>query len=221
MPVWEEGYLGEGMHIGILDTLVQRDHPDLRDNLPVSNLIEYYRVRQMCSVENQHGTQVAGLIAAKDNGEGMVGVAPRATLYSYGVLSSQRDQEANDVHIPFVTAALNSTEHVNIAVYNGSIAAGESSTEIVYSPLNADLSRAMDNVLQRGFNGLGSALVFSAGNAGSMMGSSSNAGFLNHHGAIGVNGLNKQGDAATMASTHGNNIWVASLTAGSFRRIEI
>lgn len=69
---------GEGALIAILDTGAQVDHPDL-----VGQFAE--EPKNFTSSPGAwdvagHGTHVSGIIAASDNGQGMVGVAPKAQL---------------------------------------------------------------------------------------------------------------------------------------------
>lgn len=73
------------VNIAILDTGIQKSHPDL-------NVVGGYN----CTSTNRsnwndghgHGTHVAGTAAAKDNGAGVVGVAPGARLRAVKVLGN-------------------------------------------------------------------------------------------------------------------------------------
>ena len=84
--VWEQSKKGEGVVVAILDTGVDRDHPDLKENIidgknftPEGNSDDY-------TDRNGHGTHVAGTIAACENDSGVVGVAPKAKLLICKVL---------------------------------------------------------------------------------------------------------------------------------------
>jgi subtilisin len=75
---------GEGVRVAVLDTGVDLDHPDLVANLlPGMNMIDPKRAPDD---DNQHGTHVAGIIAAENNDIGMVGVAPEAKVIPVKVL---------------------------------------------------------------------------------------------------------------------------------------
>lgn len=75
---------GEGVRVAVLDTGVDLDHPDLKGNLlPGMNMIDPGRPPHD---DNQHGTHVAGIIAAENNDIGMVGVAPEAKVVPVKVL---------------------------------------------------------------------------------------------------------------------------------------
>lgn len=68
---------GRGVKVAIIDSQVDRSHPDLAGQVGVSANFVVGR-REM---PEQHGTAVAGIIAAvAGNGVGIAGVAPRATL---------------------------------------------------------------------------------------------------------------------------------------------
>jgi len=66
----------------IIDSGIDLDHPDL--NVDVARSVSY--VRGDADDENGHGTHVAGTVAALDNSEGVIGVAPGATLVAVRVL---------------------------------------------------------------------------------------------------------------------------------------
>ncbi|MDR9857706.1 S8 family peptidase [Paenibacillus sp. VCA1] len=70
---------GYRIKIGVIDTGADYYHPDLRGSLAKGiNLLN----RHMLPFDdNGHGTHIAGTIAAANSTEGMIGVAPRATIY--------------------------------------------------------------------------------------------------------------------------------------------
>jgi len=66
----------------IIDSGIDLEHPDL--NVDVDNSASF--VRGSANDQNGHGTHVAGTVAAKNNTEGVIGVAPGATVVSVRVL---------------------------------------------------------------------------------------------------------------------------------------
>lgn len=81
---------GKGQRVAIVDSGVDSSHPDLQSRIAQEFVLLPENHRQNL----QHGTAVAGVIAAKaDNGEGIVGMAPEAEIYSY-----QACGEANGKH---------------------------------------------------------------------------------------------------------------------------
>ena len=85
-------YTGNGVGIAIVDTGIDYNHPDL-----TVSTNGYYAGRNPQWTagapldDSGHGTHVAGIAAARNNGIGVVGVAPNATLYSVIVLGSEGD----------------------------------------------------------------------------------------------------------------------------------
>lgn len=76
---WEET-MGEGIKVGVIDTGVDVNHPDLKNRIKnCANFTseDIYDVKD----DAGHGTHVCGIIAAERNGTGVVGVAPKCDLY--------------------------------------------------------------------------------------------------------------------------------------------
>jgi subtilisin family serine protease len=73
---------GEGVHIAIVDTGVDVTHPDLQGRIgDVYNEVDDDR---SAFNRDSHGTEVAGIITADaDNHQGIVGIAPKATVSIY------------------------------------------------------------------------------------------------------------------------------------------
>jgi len=83
---WENGITGLGVKVAVVDTGIYLTHPDLAANIKGSyNAIN---PKKSGNDDNGHGTHVAGIIAALDNNIGVVGVAPKASLYAVKVLSA-------------------------------------------------------------------------------------------------------------------------------------
>jgi serine protease len=75
---WRLGARGEGVKVGIFDSGIDLQHPDLR----VAGGIDLLGDGHGLDDCNSHGTHVAGIVGARDNGKGTVGVAPEASLYA-------------------------------------------------------------------------------------------------------------------------------------------
>ncbi len=92
--VHEGGNKGAGVKVAILDTGIDTDHPDLSYDPSCS---ASFVSGQSLEDGNGHGTHTAGTVAALDNGTGVVGVAPEATLCIYKVLSNSGSGSYSDV----------------------------------------------------------------------------------------------------------------------------
>lgn len=75
---------GENVKIAVLDTGVDRDHPDLKDNLIEG--INFINRSRPPEDDNGHGTHVTGILVAANNEIGMVGVCPKAKVVPVKVL---------------------------------------------------------------------------------------------------------------------------------------
>lgn len=99
--LWNTGYDGSGIKVGVLDTGIDYDHPSLKDAYKggydfIDNDNDPYETRPDPNdpeAATEHGTHVAGTIAGRgnpldpDGGTGWVrGVAYGADLYAYRVL---------------------------------------------------------------------------------------------------------------------------------------
>lgn len=69
---------GAGVSVAVLDTGIDTDHPELAENYKGG--YDFFNNDSSPEDDNGHGTHVSGIIAADDNGMGIVGVAPDAGL---------------------------------------------------------------------------------------------------------------------------------------------
>ncbi len=83
-PIANLGVTGAGIGIAIVDSGIDLNHVDLN----VSSTC-FDAFGGDCRDDSGHGTHVAGAIAAKRNGAGVVGVAPGATVYAVKVLDAE------------------------------------------------------------------------------------------------------------------------------------
>jgi len=135
---------GAGVRIGIIDTGIYADHPDLQ-----GAVVDGYNAIDGGSWtdDNNHGTYVATVTAARRNNIGIIGVAPDASLYAIKVLSASGSGYSSDVCEGYEWAVNEGLDVVNLSL--GS-----------YSQ-----SRAMAEAMERaGYAGVGT--VAAAGNDG-------------------------------------------------------
>lgn len=87
---WNAGDFGQGATVYILDSGIDCTHPDLIPNLDIQLSTSFVPGETACVTPGfyfNHGSHVAGIIAAAANGFGIVGVAPRAHIVAVKVLS--------------------------------------------------------------------------------------------------------------------------------------
>ena len=87
---------GAGINVAVIDTGIDLNHPDLAANIAGGTNCSTGGKRGY-NDGHGHGTHVAGIIAALDNGIGVVGVAPAAKLWAVRVLNDSGVGSTSDV----------------------------------------------------------------------------------------------------------------------------
>jgi subtilisin family serine protease len=85
---WDAGARGAGVRVAVLDGGLNNTHVDLQGGVDEAcsvSMIEGLNYNQEVGPFS-HATHVAGIIAARDNGIGTIGVAPQATIIGVKVL---------------------------------------------------------------------------------------------------------------------------------------
>ncbi|WP_216829898.1 peptidoglycan-binding protein [Alkalihalobacterium elongatum] len=137
---WESGFTGKGVKIAVLDTGIA-PHQDLKIEGGFSTKTSSY------DDDNGHGTHVAGIIGAKNNSVGVVGVAPDAQLYSVKVLDESGVGNISDIVEGIEWAISNNMDIINLSLA---------------TPNRSDtLKRVVDNAYNSGI-----LVVAAAGNYG-------------------------------------------------------
>jgi subtilisin-like proprotein convertase family protein len=169
--IWNE-YTGNGIHVGVYDDGIELSHTDLNDNYDPSRHIVIGGTTLSGNVTNaasNHGTSVAGLIAAENNGSDTVGVAYGASLTGINIFDATSPIYLNSELLPvqnnfYAALALG----VNFDVVNhswGSYPSFEFSQNL-YNPQSfaGRVSSAYEICAVNGRGGLGTIAVQSAGN---------------------------------------------------------
>jgi subtilisin family serine protease len=118
--------VGLDIDVAIIDTGIDADHPDLR----VAGGADFSRNSFLCKSKSfedghGHGSHVAGTAAARDNGIGVVGVAPGARLWGVKVLSDSGSGYTSCVikGVDWVTANAATIEVANMSLGGGNSSA--------------------------------------------------------------------------------------------------
>lgn len=182
--VWDD-YTGAGVSIGIYDDGVDYTHADLNDNYDASQhlIINGYTYDAMPN-NGYHGTAVAGLIAAENDGTGTVGVAYGSTITGVPILQS--------VMAPQIIAALNEWDHFDVV--NNSW--GNTTPFQVNASSSDEYWRSFDAAIVNagtGRDGLGTIIVKSAGNNRASGNDTNYDNFSNHRQVITVGAVDHKG----------------------------
>ncbi len=157
--IWDE-YTGAGVHVGVYDSGIQYDHHDLDGNYDASLSViidgaphDPYPV--LTSSGNAHGTNVAGLIAAENDGTGTVGVAFDASLTGVSIFVLSDSQQLQAFH-----------QMSNFDVVNHSWGFTVPFADNILSSNSylASFFAAFGEAVEYGRGGLGTIVVHSAGN---------------------------------------------------------
>ncbi|WP_422122567.1 S8 family peptidase [Planococcus sp. X10-3] len=150
---------GAGVNIAVLDTGVNSNHPDLRNNVEQCKdfTVGSTFTNNSCTDRQGHGTHVAGsALADGGSGNGVYGVAPDADLWAYKVLGDDGSGYADDIavairHAADQASALNTKVVINMSLGSS----GESSL----------ITNAVNYAYDKGV-----LVIAAAGNSGSRQG---------------------------------------------------
>ena len=89
------GNKGTNVKVAIIDSGIYHTHPDLSANY--AGGYDFVNGDSNPMDDNGHGTHCAGIVAAADDGSGVVGVAPEAQIYALKVLNNSGNGNYSDV----------------------------------------------------------------------------------------------------------------------------
>ncbi|PEJ58393.1 hypothetical protein CN692_08960 [Bacillus sp. AFS002410] len=133
----KEGVTGKGVKVGVLDTGIDYNHPDLKeafkggydfvdnDNDPMEATYKDWQTSNQpesngsSSYYTEHGTHVSGTIVGQNKGENGVsveGVAPDADLYMYRVLGSYGSGSSENVIAGIDKAVQDGMDVINLSL---------------------------------------------------------------------------------------------------------
>ncbi|MBC7385308.1 MAG: S8 family serine peptidase [Cryobacterium sp.] len=153
---WKFSKGSPSLVVAVIDSGVDYFHPDLKNNIAVNTVPlagfpgdkygwDFVNNRPNAYDDNGHGTHCAGVIAAEDNGIGVVGVAPRVKILPVKFLGSDGVGDTADA-----------VKAVDYAVARGARVISNSWAGRIFSPL-------LNDAIQRAVN-KGVIFVAAAGN---------------------------------------------------------
>lgn len=166
-PVWPD-YTGAGIKVAVFDQGIDALHPDLDDNLLTALGITASTLAAggapVLTTDN-HGTAVAGTIAAEKNGIGIVGVAYGAKLVSiYDGMTLAEIPNAFSYAVNF-DVLNNSWGFAPQGTNNYAVYGAWAFADNFLTPAFAASGKALAALAANGRNGLGTVVVQSAGNS--------------------------------------------------------
>ena len=199
--VWAGGNTGSGVNVAIVDNGLFLTHEDLVANMVASRNHNYAGGSFPAA---QHGTHVAGVIAAEQNDIGVRGVAPDANFYLYNLLSGG---------FSYDTSARAMVRNLtDTAVSNNSWGPPDRRGR-PYLPGTA-WELAIERGITEGFGGKGIVYVWSSGN-GRPYDSSNLDGYANFYGVMAVGAITENDRRAGYADI-GANVWVVAPSGDFF-----
>ena len=141
------GFEGQGIKIGIIDTGIDFNHPDLFGYGPEGKVIggyDFVSGNEKPLDTNGHGTEVAGIVAADGNFSGM---APKSKLFAYKVSNTGDAVSSN-----FIVQGIQQAIQDGVNVINISLGINKT---------NDQIDTAIDNAVSKGI-----VVVVAAGNNG-------------------------------------------------------
>ncbi|CAN7205354.1 S8 family serine peptidase [Paenibacillus sp. LjRoot153] len=109
---WSRGYTGQDIKVAVIDSGISLHHEDL----VVTGGASFVDYTSSYEDDFGHGTHVAGIIGAKHNDLGVVGVAPDANLYAVKALDSTGSGYLSDIISGIEWSIENHMDIVNMSI---------------------------------------------------------------------------------------------------------
>lgn len=207
-PAWAD-YSGRGIKVGVMDDGIEASHADLDGNYR-ADLDWDFRDRDAdaapTGTTESHGTAVAGVIAAEAGAIGGVGVAFGASLVGYRIGYGSAGG-LDQLRGAFERAA------AGVDVLNCSWGFGGTFVDSFWSASFAAVGQALEGAARNGRGGLGTNIVFAAGNERAAGQNTNYHDFQNSPHVITVAATDQNGAVAAF-STPGASILVGAPGSG-------
>jgi minor extracellular protease Epr len=175
---WQSGLTGRGVRVAIIDTGIAR-----HEDLTIAGGVAFTTYTTSFHDDNGHGTHVAGIIGARNNIIGTVGIAPEADLFAVKVLGQDGTGYLSDL-VAGIDWSINNRMHI----INMSLGTSSSSST---------LQRIVDAAYNQNI-----LIVASAGNAGNSEGIGDNVLYpARYNSVIAVGATDVNDNRASFSST--------------------
>lgn len=201
-------YRGSGIRIGIVDDGLQVAHPDLAANADLSNDRDFNDLDDDPSPGSGdfHGTACAGVAAARgNNGIGVSGVAPEATLVGMRLIAAPTT-DADEADAFSFKSDIIAIKSNSWGPYDNAYGSGGP------GPLSL---AAMEDAVTHGRSGKGTLFLWAAGNGNGSGDDSNYDGWANSVHAIAVSAVNDKGRASWYSEPGANILVCAPSNGGS------
>jgi subtilisin-like proprotein convertase family protein len=203
--IWSEGFTGKGVTVGIVDEGIQYTHYELKANYNAN--IDADILRNTADGINKyttdgHGTSVAGVIAAANDGKGTTGVAYDTTITSFRMLG--KTGESIDGNNADIIQAIKIGATVDISNNSWGF-----TSPFGGNSLGAQIDDALQYGVSTGRHGLGTVYVYSAGNGGDVGDNTNYSEMLNSRFTIAVGAVDSNG-VLSYFSTPGSSVLVVA-----------
>lgn len=108
---WETGLTGKGVKIAVIDSGISK-----HKELDIQGGISYVPNTTYYNDEYGHGTHLAGIIAANNDKNGVVGIAPEASIYAVKVLDDKGNGSLSDLISGIDWAIGNNMDIINLSL---------------------------------------------------------------------------------------------------------
>lgn len=183
---WDLNYTGKGIKVSVIDTGIA-NHEDII----IAGGTAFTSYTTSYLDDNGHGTHVAGIIGARNNGYGTVGIAPESSLYAVKVLDKNGSGYLSDVIAGIDWSITNKMDIINMSL--------GSTTD----------SSTLKNIVDKAYS-QGIIVVAAAGNTGNVDGTGDNVNYpARYETVIAVAATNAKDQRAAFSST-GNTVEVSA-----------
>lgn len=149
--VWSSN-TADPVKVGIIDTGISKDHPDLKNN--IKGGVNTINPRKSWNDDNGHGSHVAGIVGALNNAIGVIGIGPAVDLYAIKVLGASGSGYLSDVIEGLQWAVVNGMQVVNMSL--GTTSDVQSLRDAVIAAKNAGI------IIVAAAGNSGSSVIFPA-----------------------------------------------------------